>query len=375
MNYRNEIATTPELATWYDNKYREMGDGWNTPAEECHKHLDDLGVPFDKNRWLLDVGCGAGHFLAEAQKRVKTMGIEISREGVDLCHKRGVTNVTFGSIEDMSIVGSFDYVTSIGSLEHIVDLSLALDNIRALLAPYGKFYFYCPNERWQYFDQPNERTMTDAEWMLLFSQHGLNTTWYQRWGANQDNTAFIGHRSDYAKVSPEILGRTKLNCGSGQRPFEQKHGWCNIDIQDKYGPDLVADWNDLSIFHDNSMELVVAHHTIEHVGCGEADGFIKEAHRVLKPGGSLLVFVPDLRALAQRWLTHQLDDYSFLVNVYGAYMGNESDRHRWGYTRKSLETMLDAVVQWKVVHGFNWRPIEGADIAKDWWILGMECVK
>ena len=76
MRYR----TSEELAAWYDKKYTEMGDGWITPPEECNRHLDDLGVPYDKKKLLLDVGCGAGHFLAEAEKRVECRGCEISEK-------------------------------------------------------------------------------------------------------------------------------------------------------------------------------------------------------------------------------------------------------------------------------------------------------
>ena len=53
----------------------------------------------------------------------------------------------------------------------------------------GKFMFYCPNEEWKHFDQPNERTMTDKEWTKLFAKHELKVTEKQR---VNDNTRFIG---------------------------------------------------------------------------------------------------------------------------------------------------------------------------------------
>src|SRR5678815_699574 len=97
-----------------------------------------------------------------------------------------------------------------------------------------------------------------------------------------------------------------LNCGSGQRPFQSYPDegvqWINVDVQDKWKPDIVADWNDLNMFGDGVADYVVSHHSLEHVGCGEGDGFIREAHRILKPGGSLLVFVPDNRALCGAYM-------------------------------------------------------------------------
>ncbi len=190
---RKVIETTEELAEWYDAKYKEMGGCWVTPAEECEKHLDDMGVVKDRYKWLLDVGCGGGYFLEQAEKRVKCVGIDISSEARMECRKRTHSPVYRDSVEDLTgQTESYCYIVSLGSLEHIVDIGAALGNIHKLLAPDGKWYFYCPNELWQHFDQPNERTMTDEEWMALFAEHGLKTTKHTRWGSKQDNTAFLG---------------------------------------------------------------------------------------------------------------------------------------------------------------------------------------
>ena len=169
----------------------------------------------------------------------------------------------------------------------------------------------------------------------------------------------------------------RLNAGSGQRLFDTSKGWTNIDINPKWNPDVVADWTDLSMFEDGSADIIVAHHTIEHVGCGEARPFFKEAHRILQLGGSLIITLPSLRALAQRWLAHQIDDYTFMVSTYGAYMGDEEDRHLWGYTLDSLTDELRESTndEWHAIKLFDWREIVGADIARDWWIWGMEAIK
>lgn len=169
-----------------------------------------------------------------------------------------------------------------------------------------------------------------------------------------------------------ILG---LNCGSGQRPFDRSMGWINLDKQPKWEPDALGDWNDLSEFLDDSFDFVVNHHSLEHVGCGEGLPFVKEAYRVLKPGGSLLIFVPNLRALAQRWVTGQMDTQLYMTNVYGPYDGSEESRHKWGYDGESLYGFIKKACPWTTVKAFDWRAIPGADIAKDWHIIGMEAVK
>src|SRR5262245_25273364 len=375
MRYR----TSDELAAWYDKKYTEMGDGWVTPPEECRRHLDDLGVMKEKDRRkeLLDIGCGAGHFLAEAEKRVLCTGYEISNTAIgfakDRC-KEPYTTFFKVDIGDLTVsVPAYDYIVSIGSLEHVVELDKALDNIRELLRDDGKFYFYCPNEKWVHEDQPNERTMRDEEWMYLFARHGLYVSKAKRWN---DSTAFTGSKTPTVQTEiPMAPTGTKLNVGSGQRPFSREHGWINLDSNQRWSPDVVADWNDLHMFDDRSMDLVVSYHSLEHVGCGEGDRFIKEAWRVLREGGSLIVVVPDPRAIAQALLTHQIDEYTFNVNMYGAFMGDEQDRHRWSYTRQGLWEYLKGLAPWKDVHVFNWRVLQGADMVSDWWYHGQEAVK
>lgn len=194
MSYRKQIETTEELAAWYNEKYKAMGGCWVTPPEDCNKHLDDLGVPFDQSKWLLDVGCGGGHFLEQALKRASCTGMEISREAqLETFRRCGVISAFLASIETSIIRANnglpFDYIVSIGSLEHVIDLDAALANIRQMLKPDGKWYFYVPNELWKHFDQPNERTHTDEEWVRIFMKGGLEMEDHRRWN---DSTAFWG---------------------------------------------------------------------------------------------------------------------------------------------------------------------------------------
>lgn len=167
-----------------------------------------------------------------------------------------------------------------------------------------------------------------------------------------------------------------LNIGSGQRPF--KPPWLNYDVQDKWRghtEEQGCKWlYNPGLTKPETYDMICFHHVLEHYGCGEADSAITECYGWLKPGGSLLVFVPNNRELARRYMTGAIDEYTFNVNMYGAYMGDEADRHKWSYCYESLKEYLEKW-KWSKVDLFDYREIEGADIARDYWILGMEAIK
>lgn len=175
--------------------------------------------------------------------------------------------------------------------------------------------------------------------------------------------------------------KLKINAGSGQRPFGK--GWINLDCQERWreasdkagGEFMCCDMLPLP-FLDGSAQYVVSHHTLEHLDPAACDSFIREAYRVLEPGGEFLVFVPNMRELAMRWLAHRIDMTEFRTHVYGAYMGDEADRHKNCWGAEELRECLLRCAPWADLGRFGNRHIEGADIAAwDWWILDMRCIK
>jgi SAM-dependent methyltransferase len=165
----------------------------------------------------------------------------------------------------------------------------------------------------------------------------------------------------------------QINLGSGQRKFSSP--WINVDVQAKWTPDIISDGVSMPMFADNSAKTIVMHHVLEHFGCNEADHVIRECYRILAPGGSLIVTVPDIPNLMKGFFQDRINLQVLMTNLYGAYMGDEADRHKWGYGSLSLYQYLFQCAPWKKAITFDHREIPGADIAKDWWILGMEAIK
>lgn len=55
-------------------------------------------------------------------------------------------------------------------------------------------------------------------------------------------------------------------------------------------------------YPDDSVSAVYHSHVLEHIDREHADGFMREIHRVLRPGGIQRVVVPDLEILVRRYV-------------------------------------------------------------------------
>lgn len=85
----------------------------------------------------------------------------------------------------------------------------------------------------------------------------------------------------------ELGAHRKLNVGCGRMSQE---GWTNIDIEDIEGVDIVCDVQENIPLPDDSAEIVVAAHLIEHLD--KPLDFMQELHRVTKPGGRAYFYTP-----------------------------------------------------------------------------------
>ena len=85
----------------------------------------------------------------------------------------------------------------------------------------------------------------------------------------------------------------KLHLGCGHRRLE---GYTHIDIRPDVGADRVMDITNLGEIHAGTVDLVYACHVLEHVPRPKVPDTLREWRRVLVPGGTLRVAVPDLAA-------------------------------------------------------------------------------
>ena len=148
---------------------------------------------------------------------------------------------------------------------------------------------------------------------------------------------------------------TRLNIGSGRHPLLN---WCNIDSDPSVGADLYTSVPPIP-YPSESMHEIFAGHYLEHLTQAEADEFLVECYRCLRPGGNLGIVVPDTAEVFRRYLDptsyatlefpigtsndlHDLDNVCHLI----VFSTVQSSQHRWCYDMRTLGRLLDR-------HGFR----------------------
>jgi predicted SAM-dependent methyltransferase len=95
------------------------------------------------------------------------------------------------------------------------------------------------------------------------------------------------------------MNRLNLGCGSN---FHSE--WRNIDFISHSTSVIQHDLRKGIPYEDDFFDVVYHSHILEHFTKDEALRFIKECYRVLIPGGTIRVAVPDLEAICKEYLNN-----------------------------------------------------------------------
>lgn len=112
-------------------------------------------------------------------------------------------------------------------------------------------------------------------------------------------------------------------------------------------------------FRDNSVDHILCSHFLEHVYPDEARAIVQGFYRVLKPGGTLHVIVPDLATIVEDYRAGQYDvtavdnffrESNLSQNVrpslkfrFLEFIGSFGLYHRWMYDDVSMRHLLTSV--------------------------------
>ncbi len=148
----------------------------------------------------------------------------------------------------------------------------------------------------------------------------------------------------------------KLNIGQGRtrntlNVVTLDHaGWKHIDVCPTYEPDECYDVTGGIREPDASVESIWMGDVLEHMPRAKVGFVLSECARVLQPGGTLLVAVPDMAAVLSRWLEQggieKPDEMPLTWLIWGEQdesgggANAEPDTHRHGFTEASLAAAL-----------------------------------
>lgn len=152
--------------------------------------------------------------------------------------------------------------------------------------------------------------------------------------------------------------KIELYLGSGKRNIP---GFIHIDLDDYPHLAYKHDIASLPMFSNNSVDLIYTSHSFEYFDRQEGEKVLKEWHRVLKPGGTLRMAVPDFEAITRVYLKYKKDlgHKGILGPLYGRMEiktkgKNKTIYHKTAYDFKSLKNLLEST-GFRNVHRYDWQ--------------------
>lgn len=125
----------------------------------------------------------------------------------------------------------------------------------------------------------------------------------------------------------------KLNVGCGK---DVRANYINLDTVKLPGVDVVHDINKKFPFPSNHFDEIMANHIVEHVL--DLTKLMKEFHRILKPGGRLIIETPHF-TFANAYVdpTHL---HFFAFNTFKYFVKGEPNHYYYDFSFSRIKTRL-----------------------------------
>ena len=150
----------------------------------------------------------------------------------------------------------------------------------------------------------------------------------------------------------------KLHLGCGWRNFGPD--WIHVDGGDYEHLDY-SSVTDLSQIQSNTVDLIYSSHMFEYLDRDEAQIVLCEWRRVLRPGATLRLAVPDFESMATLYINGDLELSNLLGPLYGKMpMSDATIYHKTVYDYKSMAALLEES-GFTDVRRYDWRETEHAD--------------
>lgn len=142
-----ETSRLTEIRDYYDDRYTDASRS-GRKLKDYNIFLDYLGIKNNEHGLLLDIGCGKGLLLRNAEIRnLTTCGVDVSMNALKLA-KTNTIATTFAADSGENLCFKdriFDYVCCLGSLEHFIDIPEAISEMVRVAKSQAKFCLVLPN--------------------------------------------------------------------------------------------------------------------------------------------------------------------------------------------------------------------------------------
>lgn len=129
-----------------------------------------------------------------------------------------------------------------------------------------------------------------------------------------------------------------IGCGNNFHP-----DWINLDLYKSKNVKYHNIKNKLP-FSDSSIDVIYHSHVLEHLNKEEADKFIKDCFRVLKPGGIMRIVVPDLERIAREYILNLENGFSSMnKEIISKYNWNKIELFDQVLRNRPGGDMVDAI--------------------------------
>jgi len=135
-----QYARSRELAQAYDAIYKAETNVWERVGRTSDfiTYFSGLLGRFKPNRFL-EIGCGEGYLLSAVQSPDK-WAVDLSREAIRSAQTKTRAEFCQALVERLPFPSDhFDVVTSVGVMEHFLDIDVALREVARVVKPGGHY--------------------------------------------------------------------------------------------------------------------------------------------------------------------------------------------------------------------------------------------
>lgn len=141
--------------------------------------------------------------------------------------------------------------------------------------------------------------------------------------------------------------RLHLGCGKVDHPK-----FTNIDLLPYPHVHYLRPIDDLKPFAAESVDLIYASHCLEHFPFRKVPAVLREWHRVLKPGGTLRLSVPNFDTVVDAYLASGRE----IESVHQVVVGGQDYKHNFHFVLFNRRSLTAALEQCGFVEVRHWVP-------------------